>query len=858
MKKIIVLLSIFSVLFFSCDFNKIFGEEEGKPKLTKIKFDISDNSFLSTDMASLNVEGVFTFDIDGSLIENSFIPTFEGSYDDIYINGEKWEKGEGFTLDSTLTLRVKNGDKNKYYTLKCNITPVDERKPELTKIKFDIADNPFLSADLASLNKEGVFSFSIDIEQKDNYFIPCFEGVYDEIYVDGVIWEVGSAIEMSSSFSIRASIADDVAYYTLKINAIGNPEVIRATFRSADNENLLGDINSKLEGSVFSFFVGADYIDSNKSFLPSFEGNYDELFVGGTLFDGSQKFSFEYPLSVRASTPFGDSHYTLQFISTDSICVTSFSFLKSDNPLLAEDYPGVINESNGTITINMPHDDYVENINSLVAAYTGVYAAITPDLSTASDYSKGVTLYLQSGDSTVSKFYSVVINDVLNSSADIKAFTFEKSVNTSLPENIYGNVGENKISVYLPESYFNNPYTLLPTIETSSGAVVTPESGSIFTTSIVYNVTSEDGLKTKQYTVVPSIDKDSLTGLDLSGAFYMAGATKVPLSATVTTSGNNYYVSIPSSTYNSMYTYPIGFNNVDYSYNAQITNNHIQDLVYGENVPYSVNVKSANGLFSKNYNIYLKSIASSNNTLSSITATCRYVYPWSTYSANNYATQYQTFVDTLLAGFTEKIYNIGFFEKDYYDGKLAFMTDGYTHFVHFNDSTAQAASAVAVRSSAAAYAYGTEYGTTVSDQFSVGVGETWTNSYSYTAPANAYTGESSSYTFTFPARLQTQKRYTTSKIEIDITGSMIVTAYKYKTYSTEDYLRVDMYTIVKPNYSSFSGLVVDTGIIDSYTISGNNLYLYFKASNDKVTGIIATFSVIAENGASRAYTISIV
>lgn len=116
-------------------------------------------------------------------------------------------------------------------------------------------------------------------------------------------------------------------------------------------------------------------------------------------------------------------------------------------------------------------------------------------------------------------FMSSCKKEDLSSKKEILSFIFEASKNAQLDRNYLGDIAETNI---LSEIAFGTPITqLIPTIEISSRATLSPSSGQLtdFSGPVVYTVTAEDGT-TKTFTTnvitapAPYIGKWSSSPID--------------------------------------------------------------------------------------------------------------------------------------------------------------------------------------------------------------------------------------------------------------------------------------------------------------------------------------------------------
>src|SRR5690606_25439241 len=86
----------------------------------------------------------------------------------------------------------------------------------------------------------------------------------------------------------------------------------------------------------------------------------------------------------------------------------------------------------------------------------------------------------------------------------ITGFKFNASNNENLDENIAAVINENDKTITAAVPYGTDITSLVPTIEVSEGATVSPEGGQDFSSEVTYTVTAEDGTKA-QYTATVNV-----------------------------------------------------------------------------------------------------------------------------------------------------------------------------------------------------------------------------------------------------------------------------------------------------------------------------------------------------------------
>ncbi|MFX0556950.1 leucine-rich repeat domain-containing protein [Maribacter sp. CXY002] len=183
--------------------------------------------------------------------------------------------------------------------------------------------------------------------------------------------------------------------------------------------------------------------------------------------------------------------------------ITSFVFKANENEAIAEDVTAVIDEQNKTITATVPNGT---DINSLTPTLVVSEKAVV-DQTGAKDFSSPVNYTVMAEDGTKAVYKTTVtINP--SDKKEILVFGFKANENDNLNEDIIGSIDQDAktINVVLPEDSSLN--ALIPFIETSSEATISPLGVQDFTDPITYTVTAQDG-STTAYEVIITLTLSS-------------------------------------------------------------------------------------------------------------------------------------------------------------------------------------------------------------------------------------------------------------------------------------------------------------------------------------------------------------
>ncbi len=154
----------------------------------------------------------------------------------------------------------------------------------------------------------------------------------------------------------------------------------------------------------------------------------------------------------------------------------------------------VIDDNEGSITILMPYGTDLTSLTPTIELSDN--ATVVPESNVEQNFTSSVTYTVTAEDGITFKEYSVTVTHAPNNEALITEFSIEGQVGETVIDD-----NEGSITILMP--YGTILTSLAPTIELSDNATVLPASGveQDFSQEVVYTVTAEDGLTTKEYTV---------------------------------------------------------------------------------------------------------------------------------------------------------------------------------------------------------------------------------------------------------------------------------------------------------------------------------------------------------------------
>lgn len=157
---------------------------------------------------------------------------------------------------------------------------------------------------------------------------------------------------------------------------------------------------------------------------------------------------------------------------------------------------GVVDESSKTVVLDFPAGTDVSHLTPTITIST--YATIEPESGVAQDFTNPVYYTVTAMNGTTAQYMvEAVVHDADN----------EKSILSFVIDGVEGEINEiaKTVSLTMPES--TDVTNLVPTIEVSEGATVSPASGEAqdFTSPVAYTVTAQNGT-TAVYTVTAMVE----------------------------------------------------------------------------------------------------------------------------------------------------------------------------------------------------------------------------------------------------------------------------------------------------------------------------------------------------------------
>lgn len=455
--------------------------------------------------------------------------------------------------------------------------------------------------------------------------------------------------------------------------------------------------------------------------------------------------------------------------------------------------------------------------------------------------------------------------------ANIVSFSFSKQNNSFLDAAATGVIDNSNKRVYvvLPYSYFSVPVNMTPTYQLSDGAIFKNNVNLVYTSDV--NLVVENGALETSWTIITTVDTSTLLGLALANPFYINEAETVLQEindANIIIEGGNITLSVPYQSYKNFYEgNNIGFNKILFPQNSHIDNAEYFDLKYGKTPPYSISMVSENGLHNETYNINIVPLDSVSTDILSIVADVRPAYTWATSSTSSYSSAYNAW-----ANVTQDIFKYEGVWNAYQDCNVRhsqWFSSNIQHLLSLGSPNAYIkgnlsyiSSNVSTRALASAYRPAVATGHFLSpNSHDIFISPIWTNSGYQHPPLDpvAHDTGSKGFTFYFNGGFYSllQGRWQHHGNTDAVGSAMNVPWARTKNYTSDGWYIVQSYKIEKDSASTFSDIIINESLCESFSESGDIIEIIFKPTTIQQTGMVAFFNITAENGDSDSHVLSI-
>ena len=267
-------------------------------------------------------------------------------------------------------------------------------------------------------------------------------------------------------------------------------------FTTANNEILTETVTATVNEGSKTISATVPYGTDITAFLPTMQFS-DKASVSPT---GAQDFTNQVSYTVTAEDNTKATYSaTLTIAPNTEKEITSFVFKADDNDALNEDITAVINEETKTITATTP---FGTDITALLPTLElSTEASATPNAT--QDFSSLVEYVVTAQDGTTAT-YKVTVTEGPSGEKAILSFVFNAEQNTALNDDSTAVIDEEAKTISAEVPYNTDVTALLPAIEASANAEISPTGTQDFTTPVTYTVTAQDE-STVSYVVTLSV-----------------------------------------------------------------------------------------------------------------------------------------------------------------------------------------------------------------------------------------------------------------------------------------------------------------------------------------------------------------
>jgi hypothetical protein len=383
----------------------------------------------------------------------------------------------------------------------------------LTSYTFKTEHNPGLANGVDGTINGTTITATVPFGTNVTALVADFATTGESVKVGGTEQVSGTtANDFSGPVTYTVTAADgSQQIYTVNVTIApaGAKDLTSFSFLDADNTALTADVDGVISGTDISVTVPFD--TNVTALVATFATTGASVKVGSTVqVSGTTANNFTSAVDYIVTASDGTTQtytVTVTIAANTAKEITAFSFESSKNPGLASTVIAAV--GSGSITATVP---FGTDVSDLVATFTTTGASVkvgaTEQMSgiTHNSFSSPVNYIVTAADGTM-QTYTVTVNIAADTSADIIAFRFRATLNsTVLSFDAIGNITGTNITVVVPKDTVISD--LIATYSTSGASVTVggaaQTSGAThndFSSPVQYVVTAADGVTTKTYTV---------------------------------------------------------------------------------------------------------------------------------------------------------------------------------------------------------------------------------------------------------------------------------------------------------------------------------------------------------------------
>ncbi|UOB19145.1 leucine-rich repeat domain-containing protein [Abyssalbus ytuae] len=267
-------------------------------------------------------------------------------------------------------------------------------------------------------------------------------------------------------------------------------QILSFVFKEEDNTALNEDVTAEINQEDKTITATVPFGTELTSLLPEVEVS-EKAAVSPT---GAQDFSNEVTYTVTAENGTKATYKVIvnqaEPNASNAKQILSFVFKEEDNTALNEDVTAAINQEDKTIAATVPFGTELTSL--LPEVKVSEKAAVSP--TGAQDFSNEVT-YTVTAENGTKATYKVIVNQADPNASDAKqilSFVFKEEDNTALNEDVTAEINQEEKTITATFPFNTDVTSLLPLIEVSEKATVSPAGAQDFTNEVIFTVTAQD------------------------------------------------------------------------------------------------------------------------------------------------------------------------------------------------------------------------------------------------------------------------------------------------------------------------------------------------------------------------------
>ena len=278
-------------------------------------------------------------------------------------------------------------------------------------------------------------------------------------------------------------------------------QILSFVFNADENEALTENINAEIDQSNNVITAIVPFNTDISSLTPTIQISENATITPS----GAQDFSSPVTYTITAEDNSKITYViTVNIEGSNEKQIINFTFSTDENEALTENINAEIDQSNNVITAIVPFNTDISSLTPTIQISEN--ATITP--SGAQDFSSPVTYTVTAQDESETTYEVTIGIEGGSSEKQITSFVFNTDNNETLFEDITAIIDEDNKKITAIVTQNTNINALLPTIEISEKAHVSPLGIQDFSSPITYTVTAEDGSKIN-YEVTVNIEETS-------------------------------------------------------------------------------------------------------------------------------------------------------------------------------------------------------------------------------------------------------------------------------------------------------------------------------------------------------------